>query len=360
FQALKKDDPSNFICSPLGINFILSMLYFGARGTTKKLLETSLKLHKDENDILRGYQQLIDSLSNVKKTEMQLASKLFTLNEPRPEFKEIIESSLGSEAQCIDLTNTAEASDIINNWCASRTNNKITQIIEPDDLEDAQMVLVSAIHFKSSWKRPFNPKNTKNRIFYTSEETHVNVPTMFACKKFHWGPIPNLNATFIKLPFKNTIKNDALSMYIIRPDDINGLRNGGSIFDNIDFNLLRGEFGKVLLNLPKFKIESMLNLELVLTKMGMSEIFGEGANFTGINNQSNLHVSNIIQKVFINVDELGSEAAAVTVARLSARFYVEYVKPKPFIVDRPFVYLIVHTITNTVLFQGQVYNPIET
>ncbi|CAG5095623.1 Similar to Alaserpin (Manduca sexta), partial [Cotesia congregata] len=246
--ASKRDEPSNSICSPLGVNLILSMLYFGARGTTKKLLETSLKLPKDENFTIQGYQQLIDSLSNVNKTELQLATKLFTLNEPRPEFTEITKSSLRSEAQRVDLTNTAEAADIINNWCADQTNNQITQIIEPDDLEGAQMVLVNAIHLKSSWRHPFNPKNTKNKIFYTSEETHVNVPTMFARKKFYWGTIPNLNATFIKLPYK----------------------------------------------------------------MGMSEIFGEEANFTGINSQSNLHVSKIIQKAYINVDELGSKAAAVT------------------------------------------------
>ncbi|XP_053596778.1 leukocyte elastase inhibitor isoform X1 [Microplitis demolitor] len=361
YKALADSESGNFICSPVSVNVVMSMVSFGAHGDTEQQLKSVLNLPCDKSIIKQGYQELIDSLNNVKGAELKLANKIFapTDYELKPEFKELTKTFFRSEIQNVDFKKSEEAAKTINDWCASKTNNHITELFKADDVRDSTLVLVNAVYFKGKWADKFDSALTKPAPFYTDEKTTTDVQMMHKHGQFYWGFISEVNARFIELPYESKDFNEAISMFIILPNEINGLLNVESNLYKIDFGRLRGYKSSVDLYLPKFKIESKFDLKEILEKLGISEIFKNTANFSGISDKINMKVSKIVQKAFIEVNEEGSEAAAVTGILMgeSARPALPP-PPELFVVDKPFIYSIVDRNSDIILFQGHIYIPV--
>ena len=112
----------------------------------------------------------------------------------------------------------------------------------------------------------------------------------------------------------------------------------------------------VELMIPKFKIESKINLKNILSNLGMEEMFQP--SITGLKGISGevLFVSDVIQKAFIEVDETGTEAAAATAVIVVKRTGF-FRKIDRFVADHPFLFFIRDLQTNLVLFQGRVTKP---
>ncbi|XP_074098985.1 iris-like isoform X2 [Cotesia typhae] len=361
YQALGGDESSNFICSPVSVSMVLSMVTYGARGNTEKELRNALRLSEDDQVNKNGFQSLVDSLNAVKKVELRLANKIyFNVGfNVKTEFKELTEKTFRSVSEVIDFGKSTEAAGTINAWCEEKTNNRIKDVIKSDDLDgDTRLVLINAVYFKGNWKQKFDPELTEPMPFHVDENTTKQVPMMFRKGYYNFGHIPEFEATYVELPYESTDSSDSISMFIILPTEMNGLKVCERHLHEINFKDLHRDSARieVELRLPKFKIESEFQLKDTLVKMGVKDIFENSADFGNITDSERLKVSKVIQKGFIEVNEEGSEAAAVTAMLMMKCSLPMTVN---FTVDRPFICAIVATQTGAQLFNVRVVDPIQ-
>ncbi|XP_046429091.1 serpin B6-like isoform X1 [Neodiprion virginianus] len=361
-KTVGNDKPGNLIMSPLSAQVVLAMAAYGAGGRTATQMRSCLFIPTENEVGQSGYQSLIETLNAVKGVELRLANKIYTASqfEVKPEYKELTSKKFYSSSEEVDFNDPTQASKTINTWCEEKTNKRIKDLITEDCLNsDTKLVLVNAVYFKGQWDKKFNPALTKDRPFHIDEHTTKCVPTMFIKHKLRFGDLPELSARFIEIPYQG----DELSMIIIVPYEVDGLQK---IQDNLHQVNLKQSLQKsypsdVELFLPKFKIESTLDLQETLEKLGMTDMFGEEADFSGISDTP-LKVSKVIQKAFIEVNEEGSEAAAATGIMLQARCMIFSAE---LAVDHPFVYMIVSLTQSSSdddgdivsLFSGHVVDP---
>nr|XP_012147539.1 PREDICTED: antichymotrypsin-2-like isoform X12 [Megachile rotundata] len=367
FQTVAEQNSDNLIMSPLSAAIVLAMAAYGSRGETENQFRKVLHLPSPDSLGTSGYQALIDNLNSVKENKLDIANKVFAAEKfsVNPEYKKLTESYFRSITQLVNFAKSVEAASTINQWVEQNTNNRIKDIISPGDLDESTaMVLVNAVYFKGQWKKKFDPENTKNRPFHINADTVKDVPTMFVQSSFRYGELPNLQAKFIVLPYKG----DELSMVIILPNEINGLAEVEKKLQNTNIKdiLNEGYVRDVHLYLPKFKVESKMELKEPLCKLGLTDMFTPRANFSGIADAP-LMVSKVVQKAFIEVNEEGSEAAAATVVAIVARVAsLSFRLPRPLIVriDRPWSYFLCKTIKDQyggvesviTLFRGHITN----
>nr|XP_050844522.1 antichymotrypsin-2-like isoform X2 [Vespula vulgaris] len=343
FREVGKGNSGNLITSPLSASIALSMAAYGSRGDTEK--EFKQVLHLPEESVARsGYSNLIGTLNNVKDVELRLANKIFINKQftVKPSFQELTQSAFLSTSENLDFSQNLQAAGTINQWVEEQTNKRIKDLIKPDKINGATaMVLVNAVYFKGNWKTKFDPKFTKNEPFHVTKNEVINVPTMYMSGKFKYAELTELNAKLLELPYKG----EEFSMVIIMPNDIDGLPQLEEKLPQHDIGELLKKAYKteVMLHLPKFKIESTLNLNGHLQNLGIKEAFSQSANFKGISDVE-LKISDVVQKAFIEVNEEGSEAAGASVAVL----FVEsaLVSELEFIVDHPFFYAIIKVTGN--------------
>ncbi|OXA56584.1 Serpin B8 [Folsomia candida] len=228
-----------------------------------------------------------------------------------------------------------------------------------DALIGASLILVNGIYFKGLWSRQFKTTDTKKAPFFLGEKDAVDVDMMSQTSKFLYGNFPDVGAHAVALPYKG----ERLSMIIIAPKEKTGLSRveeglkkytPQAIFDNLYAT------EKVIVRLPRFKIESTMPLVPTLRKMGLSAMFTGRADFSGIpQDKEQLVVTEVIQKAFIEVNEEGSEAAAATAIRMARCAPPMCDMPTEFNADRPFIFQIVDRQTNFVLFAGRCNNPLQ-
>ncbi|XP_012271556.1 alaserpin isoform X3 [Orussus abietinus] len=356
----KEQEGKNLICSPLSASVVLAMAAYGAGGNTAAQMRAGLHLPSNDEVAKSGFQNLVDVLNNVKGVELRLANKVFVDKRfpLKSSYQALTTTSFRSAVDLVDFSKNVEAANTINSWCAQQTNNRIQNLIPPDSLSsDSALVLVNALYFKGNWKTKFNPSDTHDRPFYVNGVTKKNVPTMYMSASIKYGEIDELNAKFVELPYKN----EELSMIIILPDKLDGLPELEKKLKNFDLRRLNdlGYERDVELFLPKFKIESTLELEPALKKLGFADMFSYNANFSGISDVP-LQVAKVIQKAFIEVNEEGSEAAAATAVVMMARSMTVRSEIR---IDRPFVFGILSRrkgktpASPIALFKGHIKEP---
>ncbi|XP_072747876.1 serine protease inhibitor 3/4 isoform X4 [Anoplolepis gracilipes] len=360
--AEQKEQENNLISSPLSAHIALSMASEGAAGTTEAQFREVLNLPSKSQSLI-GFQNLIGILNNVENVTLKLANKLF-IGEGFPvksQYKQDLQTYYYSDIASVDFSQNVNAANIINTWCKEKTNNRIESIVEPGDLSPSlALVLANAVYFKGNWANQFDPKATTDRPFHVNANTVKQVPTMYRKGNYKYVELPEHKAKCIELPYANS----EISMVIVLPDEVDGL---GALINNLEqvstecnVRLARSYEREVKLYLPKFKTESTLNLGDTLSKkLGLPEPFSNSANFNGISDVP-VKIDKVIQKAFIEVNEEGSEAAAVTgiiAIALSLEMTVE-IK-----IDRPFYYTIVKVNQNqesgsqVPLFSGIVAKP---
>jgi serpin B len=182
-------------------------------------------------------------------------------------FNEVATKSFASEAQSLDFSQNTQSAATINGWVEANTNNKIKDLISADSLDsDTRMVLVNAIYFKGFWTYQFDPKNTFKAPFYLNDQDTVDVDYMKVKKHFKYGALPELDATAIELPYKDS----DISMLIILPNTKTGLSALEGKLNTIDLGEVSNKLysQEVNVELPKFKIEFDIELNEPLKKVG--------------------------------------------------------------------------------------------
>jgi serpin B len=240
----------------------------------------------------------------------------------------------------------------MNAWANEKTHGKINGIADGliDPLTD--LFLANAVYFKGKWEEPFEVKSTKDRVFHLRGGRQKKLPMMEQSRRFTYRRGTGYQA--VRLPYQGW----NLAMYVFLPDagsnpeKLLGIMNGDT-WQRVTEPGFSEREGTVVL--PRFKLEYGVELKQPLRAMGMKAAFGK-ADFSGISDRP-LFISAVRQRTFVEVNEEGTEAAAVTGAPMPSG--IEMNPPKPFemIVDSPFLFLIEDKQTRTILFMGVVFDP---
>lgn len=362
FDMLQKiistdDADGNLMISPVSISLALAMTYNGADGATKDAMTQTLNLSGlSVDDINSSYKQFIADLISVDNdVELSIANSIWYRNSfyVEPDFISTNEDYYNAVVSALDFS-APSAVITINDWVADNTNDLITEIVEQIDPATV-MYLINAIYFKGIWHYEFKESETSNQPFYLSSDDQIDVPTM--SMKASLDYYSNEDFTAVKLPYGD----GNYSMTLMLPYNEN---NPDSIIKKMDVDLWADmvdnfvNSNEINLFLPKFSFEYEKKLNEILKIMGMEVAFGGSADFTKINNDGGLYISEVKHKSFIEVNEEGTEAAAVTSV---AVYFESTVNPQQMTVrfDKPFVFAITEVTTNTVVFIGKVENPLN-
>ncbi|XP_039501767.1 serine protease inhibitor 42Dd [Drosophila santomea] len=349
YQLLaKKNANKNLISSPLSVEIALSMAYMGARGKTAQEMRQVLKLPEDKKQVAAKYKDLLTELEGREKVAiLSLANRIYVNNgyELVPGYNQIVKDSFKAEAEAISVADPKKAASIVNKWVDNQTRGKIRDIVEAKDMSDLILIILNAIYFKGQWAFIFNPKFTEKVDFRISDQKSVPVEMMSHIGSFKAAHISELGAKVIELPYRNS----SLSMVIYLPDRIDGLPELEKKIDGFSLNL---PHIKVSLSLPKFKIEFSDDLVDQLKEMGIQEAFQMSADFNDLVAKTGAKVGSVVHKAFIEVNEEGAEAAAVTKIFGPLSADPECLNLN---VDHPFAYVI--RDEKTIYFQGHFVNP---
>lgn len=351
-ETVKQAGDQNVFLSPLSAAMALTMAYNGSAGATETAMRTTLGYASlTREQINEASKKLIDVLTTLDpKVTLKIANSLWYHNTfaVAGDFMVRNQNYLYARVAALDFRSSS-APDVINAWCDQNTNGKIKNIIDklqPNDI----MALLNAIYFKGTWTYQFDKSQTADDFFTTAAGAKQACKMMQQENKFDYFETNDLQA--VDLPYGNT----AFSMTILLPKTNHTVKEITDRLTPAQWAAWKNQFyssnGKVFL--PKIKLEYEQSLNAVLSALGMAVAFAPGqADFTGISTAAPLYISLVKQKTFLQVDEEGTEAAAVTVVTIgvtsvgpSTGFFMR--------IDRPFVFMIRDHATDTILFIGQI------
>lgn len=353
------NEPGNLFFSPLSIQVVLALVFFGAKGDTAKELERGLHLTSDKEVTDTGFNVLMHQLNESENVLLEIANNVYlrTGYEIKEEFRKTADRFLAGVEQ-LNFAESEQSRKTINDWVETKTHGKIKDII-PQGVLDAStlMVLVNAIYFKGAWMKIFYEDATKPTPFHLLSGTTEDVDMMYLEDHFMYADIPELNSQALMLPYKNW----RLNMMVLLPKEVNGLQHLERNLEKFELAqiLERMERKEVFVYLPKFKMEYSKSLKDTLKTLGIESMFEPSkANFSGIVD-GHYVVSEVLHKAFIEVNENGTEAAAATVLIAVGASAPLFPPPPPIIfkADHPFIFFIVDDVTRTILFAGRLAAP---
>jgi serpin B len=348
YRKLSAEQEGNLFLSPYSISSALAMVYGGARGETAAQMKNTL-LFAGPGVLHPAFSNLRKKLNAIEEkgqVQLSVANSLWPqVDYPfLPDYLALTKEFYGSEIKSVDYkTDTEGARQQINTWVEEKTNDRIKDLIPKGMLDSSvRLVLANAIYFKGNWASQFKAERTRLRRFKLADGTTTEVSTMSQTAKFRLAHAEGFQA--LELPYEG----DDLSMIILLP-------KAGSSLPNLGTNLLASlEFQEmeVMVQLPKFKVESTFQLGDTLAAMGMPLLFSTQADLSGMDGSRNLYIGAVVHKAFVEVNEAGTEAAAATAIGVRATSM-----PPMFVADHPFLFLIRENSSGTILFIGRIDDP---
>ncbi|WP_276254835.1 serpin family protein [Halomontanus rarus] len=371
----------NLFCSPYSVSVALAMTYAGARGETADEMADALRYELGQDDLHPAFgaleaefvrrnedgQEVANAWAGEDETENEDDGPAFEFTTANTvwgqdgygfseDYLNLLEAYYGAGMELVDFSGSPEeARQRINEWVEERTNDRIEDLL-PEGSIDAttKLVLTNAIYFVGKWEYPFSEEDTEPGTFTALDGTESEVPLMFQSTKLPYAEIAGHQLVELSYANRDT------SMVVILPaegEDESGDENGFETFEN-EFTVDRlatmleeTSTTEVDLTLPTFGIESEFSLVETMRGLGMEKAFGGGADFSGMDGSDGLFVDDIRHKSFVEVDELGTEAAAATAVVMNESAPPDHAE---MVVDRPFLFYIRDRPTETPLFVGRV------
>jgi len=356
--ANQAEKNKNTTVSPLSVSLALAMTYNGAQGETKTEMEKAMRLSGlTPEQINNSHKALVEALrSGDSQVVLEIANAIYYHQKftVLPDFISVNQDFYHAEVNALNFGNTAEALKTINGWVAQKTHNKIPSIIEDIDPQ-LRMILLNAIYFNGIWKNKFGEKDTHNYPFYFGDGTQKDVATMKLETSLEYASNDLFSA--VNLPYGN----GQFQMTVLLPNEGKTTKNVISELNADNWQKWMKSFkpgNPIVVNMPRFKFSWNLKLNDVLSQMGMKQAFiSKFADFSGISGAKDLFIGYVIHKTYIDVNENGTEAAAVTAVGTFATSTGEPDPRKYFTVNRPFLFAITEKTTGAILFIGEVTNP---
>lgn len=354
-QIQKQQANKNIFISPSSVAMALTMAYNGSAGETQQAMTKALELQGlTLEEINKSNNLLKQTLTNADpQVKLAIANSLWanqqiTLN---PDFLQKNQQYYNAEISKLNFSDPASVGKI-NNWVKNQTNGKITEIV--DQLQPDQILwLINAIYFKGNWSEPFAKEATKERPFTLLDGSKKQLPLMSQSGRYQY--LENDYFQAISLPYGT----GQMSFYVFLPKTGKTL---DSFYNSLNaqtweqwMKQFRSQQGSV--SLPRFKLEYDITLNESLKALGMTPAFNrQQADFSGISNIK-ASIDEVKHKTFVEVNEEGTEAAAVTGIGIRATSAPPAGKPFEIIVDRPFFSAIRDNKTGTILFMGSIVDP---
>lgn len=353
FAAETKGKTGNVLVSPFSAYFALAMVMNGAGGQTLDQMAKSLGTTGKQIEKLNEQNaECMKSLNDSKGVKLEVANAIYSdkFAPFKQSFVELCQSKYSAEAHSEDFSKP-ETVTAINKWCSDKTHGKITEILKKLTRDD-KMVLLNAIYFKGTWKQKFAENSTQDDHFTASSGEQTTVKMMH--ESLHTRYFKGSNFRAVRLDYAG----DRQTMYIFLPNADVKLAALQAQFTEENWNTWKSRFrvADVNLSLPRFKIEFSTDLKASLESMGMKNAFTANAEFSKMTAEK-VCIGRVLQKTYMDVNEKGTEAAAVTAVAMVAAAAAAPATPVDFRVDRPFIVALVDEPTNQILFLGTITNP---
>ncbi|XP_072183709.1 ovalbumin-related protein X-like [Excalfactoria chinensis] len=367
----------NILYSPMSLIAALAMVYMGARGNTEYQMEKAL--HFDSIAGLGGsiqtkvqkpkcgksvnmhilFKELLSDITTPKANySLRIANRLYA-EKSRPILPAYLKCVKKLYRTGLETVNFKTASDqarqLINSWVEKQTEGQIKDLLVSSSTDlNTSLVLVNAIYFKGMWKTAFNAEDTREMLFSITKQESKPVQMMCLNGTFNVVVLPAEKMKILELP----LASGEMSMLVMLPDEVSGLEqiektiNLEKLMEWTNPNAM--EKRRVKVYLPRMKIEEKYNLTSVLMALGMTDLFSHSANLTGISSSESLKISQAVHGAFMELSEDGAEVEGSTEM-------TEDIKHSPeldqFRADHPFLFLIKHNPTNTIVCFGRYRSP---
>lgn len=350
-EVVAHEEASNLMISPASVSLALGMAYNGARTTTQDAFEEVLNYERlTSEEINEISKELIHVLvTNSKGNQLEIANSVW-YREGYPvvqDFLDLNTNYFDAEVREIDFT-AADALKTINDWVSDKTHGKIDKILDQLDAQTA-MILLNALYFNCLWEVEFDPDDTYTAPFFPADQPVIQTEMMTLKSTVQASFSDDFGA--VELPYKN----EKFSMYLFLPspdltvDDLVEQLDGDRWKAWLEGFSEQEDF---TITMPKFKFEYKRSLANDLKSMGLEIAFTWEADFSGIG-PSDLYIDDVIHKTYIDVNEAGTEAAAVT-----AIVFKDNAAEHSFLqLDRPFLFAITENSSNSIIFMGKVGEP---
>ncbi|XP_063149812.1 serpin A12-like [Candoia aspera] len=346
---------NNIVLSPIIISSAFAMLALGAKDNTLDQILKGLDFRPSkiqERMIHEGFHELMNMLNNGEAGyQMEMGKCLFVQNQLHPEqqFLNGLKNMYGGDIYFENFKNAAETEQHINSYIERKTHGKISKLVNGID-PITEILLISYIYMKAKWKKPFNPKFTKEHNFYVNPYVVVKVPMMFQMGMFEIGRDDERFCSILKIPYEGHT-----AAYFILPDKGQLERVASSLSCGV-LQTWKSMLSKSSVNvyIPKCLVSGEMKLKDIMYSMGVTDVFTDKADLSGITGQPQHRLSEAIHKAVIMIDERGTEASAATSMDL-----VPMSIPTIMRYNRPFILIIQEQKTQSILFMANILNPTE-
>ena len=351
-----KQVDANVFFSPYSLTSAIAMLYAEAEGNTKAQIQKTF--YYPSLPILNPNSAALYNQFNKPSPNY----KLNTINDlwlqqgrtPNQAYIDTVKRYYGGQVNTLDFKNNTETSrQMINEKIAKHTNQMIPELLSKESTQPStSAILTNAVYFKADWSSRFWVSG--DMPFHYFNGTSSDVDMMFQNTEFRYSEDEQVQV--VELPYKGI----ELSMLVVLPKSKEPLAMQ-TLIKNLSTTQItdwtkRLKQQDILLNLPKFKIDEGYPMKAVLTDMGMPSAFGNQAKFNVFADSSPIAIDDIHHQAVIDVNEIGTEAAAATgvvAVDISGSMH----PPVAFKADHPFMFMIKDNKTDAILFLGQVNKP---
>ncbi|NXC33002.1 A1AT protein, partial [Campylorhamphus procurvoides] len=356
-QIREEAGNKNIFFSPLSISTAFAMLSLGARSTTLRELHKGLFFNLteiEEQEIHEGFQRVLQLLNDPhREVQLNMGNALFIDDRLKllQKFLDDVTDFYYSEAISSNFQNPPEATKEINKYIEAKTHGKIVDLVKSLD-PDTVIVLVNYIFFKGSWERPFSNLNTRDGDFFLDAKNSVKVKMMHQNKAFNIHRDESLSCWVVEIPYTGNVT----SLFVLPDDGKMEEVEDALIKETVSTWMESLKKRKIYLDLPKFSVSGSYDIKSLFEKMGVTEVFSDQADLSGVAEKTLLKVSKAIHKATVDVRENGTEAAAVTMVEITP-LLLPFPPPPHITFDRPFLMMIIDKTSHSTLFMGKIVNP---
>ncbi|CAJ0588941.1 unnamed protein product [Cylicocyclus nassatus] len=338
------------VVSPLSVIFALAMVQLGAKGRTKAQINQLISNGAGDDAIVKFYSDLSKNITNYSDGAQAKIANGFFLDKKfsiKDDYASALVKKYAAKIEALDFGQAKKTAKVIDDFVNATTEGKIKNFITEDAVGGALSLIVNAVYFKADWWNKFSRQSTRKDIFYHSKTNKRETEFMneYRANRLY---AENNDVMVLSLPYKD--KSYAFNILLPKKRfGLKGLRTrlNGLVIRNL-LSKLKPEY--LTIHIPKMKIETNYELKEALQHMGVTDLFTSQANLTGVSDLP-LYVSKAAHRALIEVDEEGTTAAAATYIALAMMAGPNMNKPKMFIADHPFLFIL--TKDNNPFFIGQ-------
>ncbi len=354
--AGKEDEDTNIMISPASIMFAMDMAAAGTNGDTLDQITNVFSEGGDAIEQQAYAASMMDKINDSEGVEFSCANAIWNNSailgdKVSSDFIDYVEDTFNAEIFVEEFGD--DTVNEINGWVEDNTNGMIDKLISELDPETA-MVLVNAIAFEGNWDEAYEDYQVEDGEFTTSSGAGETVTFLNGMESVYFE---SDKAT----GFMKYYEGDEYAFVAILPADesisANEFIGSFSGEDYIEF-IGGAKYGcEVTTKIPEFTSEYEVTMNDILKDLGIEDAFDQNkADFTGVTTETDLFISKVLHKTYIEVDREGTKAAAATAVLVDGAMACEpdLVEYYEVICDRPFAYAIVDVETMNPIFVGTV------